>query len=283
MTSVGEFKVSRLVPNRYTNAVGPFIFLDHLVPTMFDAKEPHAPDGSHAHPHRGIATFTYFFKGEMEHFDSQGNHGIVGSGGAQWMKAGNGIVHDENPSQAFQASGGELHGTQFWINLPSSAKAERPAYMGVASEEFPKALLPDDAGFLKVLIGDYEGATSPIKTFSKQFNYHLQLNPGASFSLSVDPTFESAALIPTAELEVNGSRHANGEVIVFGIEGTEIAVTNHGDVLADILIFGGESYTESIVAHGPFVMNSESEIAQAYRDFYAGKYGTISYAESLVA
>jgi len=277
MSQVGDLRVMRLLPNRYTRTVGPFFFLDHLIPTEVKPKKAKAPDGSFAHPHRGIATFTYLFSGELEHFDSRGHHGIVGSGGAQWMKAGNGVIHDENPTQAFQEKGGLLHGLQFWINLPAKNKAEPPDYLAVQGEDFPAIELPGNTGRLKVLIGEYEDKKSHVQTYSRQFNYHLQLNSKASFTFNVHSDFESAAFIADGEVMINGSAHKKGELLVFDIDGSEIHIVNTGETAADVMLFGGEGYTESIVAEGPFVMNSESEIGLAYREFYSGNYGKISY------
>jgi redox-sensitive bicupin YhaK (pirin superfamily) len=262
---VGDLTVNRFLPNRYVRTVGPFFFLDHLLPTELKPKRSELPDGFHAHPHRGIATFTYLFSGELEHFDSRGNHGIVSDGGAQWMKAGNGIVHDENPSRQFQEKGGLLHGLQFWINLPARNKAESPEYLAVQEADFPYIDLPENAGRLKVVIGEYKGR-------------HLRLNPESSFILSVDPEFESAAFVPAAELTVNGELHGKGELVIFEITGGDIKIVNNGNTVADVILFGGEAYREPIVAEGPFVMNSETEIAEAYLDARKGRYGKISYS-----
>lgn len=277
IAAVGDLQVKRMLPNRYMQTVGPFFFLDYLLPNMSEPKPASAPTGDFAHPHRGIATFTYLFNGEISHYDSRGNRGTVSDGGAQWMKAGNGIIHDENPSIHFQEAGGLMHGMQFWINLPAINKAEQPEYLALQAQDFPSISLPTDAGQLKVLIGTYNEKTSSVKCFSQQFNYHLKLNPGATFKLLVDKQFESALFIPDTTIEVNGALHGNGELLVFEIEGDEINLFNHGLHPANIIIFGGEGYTEPIVAEGPFVMNSASGIADAYRDYSNGKYGIMDY------
>src|SRR5688572_14071196 len=121
---IGEFVINRILPNSHTDAIGPFVFLDHIGPTKHASNEPVQKNGNGAHPHRGIATLTYVLNGEEEHFDSKGNYGKVHSGGVQWMKAGNGIVHDGNLN--VDPLKGDLltHGFQFWINLPSLNKTE---------------------------------------------------------------------------------------------------------------------------------------------------------------
>lgn len=277
-SKVAELTVNRMIPNRYVMAVGPIVFLDYLTPTIQKPKSPTLPTGEFAHPHRGIATFSYLFSGELEHYDSRGHKGTVGPGGAQWMKAGNGIIHDENQTPSFQEKGGLLHGLQFWINLPSKNKAEDPDYLAVQAEDVPMVKLPGDTGVLRVLIGEYEGKVSPVKRFSEQFIYHITLNSNSTFTFNATPGFEHAALIPTGELTINGAVHGGGELISFSDEGSEIIFDNHEASPVDLILFGGEPYTEPIEAEGPFVMNSRAEIAEAYRDYFNGKYGTISYA-----
>jgi redox-sensitive bicupin YhaK (pirin superfamily) len=122
---IGEYKINRILPNSHADAVGPFVFLDHLMPAKHSPNEPiKVVNGSGAHPHRGIATLTYILNGEADHFDSAGHHAKVNSGGVQWMKAGNGIIHDEAVNVDSQANDLLTHALQFWINLPSKQKAE---------------------------------------------------------------------------------------------------------------------------------------------------------------
>lgn len=275
--NVGEFNVSRLIPNRYTESVGPFVFLDHLPPAVKPARKPVLPDGSHAHPHRGIATFSYVLSGELQHYDSMGNYGVVSAGGAQWMKAGNGIIHDEGLSPNFQQEGGILHSLQFWVNLPAKNKAETPAYIQVNPEEVPMILLPSDAGTLRILIGEYEGSVSKVETYSPQYMYEINLKPGAEFTLKTEPGWEHGVFIPEGEALINGQLITTGELATME-NGTEfLQLKSTADTQTTILIFGGEHYHEPIVARGPFVMNSFMEIEQAYTDYSSGKYGQIKY------
>jgi redox-sensitive bicupin YhaK (pirin superfamily) len=274
---VGELLVNRLVPNRYIEAVGPFVFLDHLYPTVQKPKTPESPNGQFAHPHRGIATFSYIFSGALEHFDSNGQHGIVEAGGAQWMNAGNGIIHDEHFSPEFQARGGIMHGLQFWINLPAKNKAEKPDYMAVQPNDIPEVILPNEAGVMRIVIGACGENQSPVKTFSEQFIYHLKLNPKSSFTLETKEELEYAAFVPAEEATINGETVSKSEIIVFGRDNGSITFSNNNITEIDVILFGGEPYTEEIYAEGPFVMNSRLEIAHAYRDFFNGDYGTINY------
>jgi redox-sensitive bicupin YhaK (pirin superfamily) len=276
-SKVGDLLVNRLLPGSEVRAVGPFVFLDHLYPTEQKAKIPTLPSGKFAHPHRGIATFSYIFSGSLEHFDSHGGHGIVEAGGAQWMKAGNGVVHDEHSSPEFQRTGGILHSLQFWINLPAKNKAEAPDYLALHPSDIPEIELPDHAGTLRVVIGNIGEKQSPVKTYSEQFLYHIILQPKSKFTFAVPAQQEAAAFVPLNEVTINGSDFGKSEVVFFRNEEGEIELINKNTSAVDLILFGGEQYAELIIAEGPFVMNSRNEIAQAYKDFFDGKYGEIDY------
>jgi hypothetical protein len=278
---IGEYKINRMLPNRYAEAVGPFVFLDHALPIQHS---PDAPikkvNGSGAHPHRGIATLTYILNGEADHHDSKGHQEKVRSGGAQWMKAGNGIIHDEVLNVDPQTTDLLTHAFQFWINLPSKQKAEPPEYLPVQATEVPQQMLPDKSGWIKVIVGEYENLVSKIPNYSKQFLYHIHLEPGKQFSIGTEKGLEYAAFLPLQNAVINDTEFIKGEFIEFDREEGTIEISNNSIAGIDIIIFGGERYTEAIAAAGPFVMNSQAEIATAYKDFHAGKYGDISYIKT---
>ena len=271
---VGPLTIMRILPNRYADKVGPFVFLDHLPPTI---KETVHEGGIGAHPHRGIATLSYILQGEGEHFDSAGNYAKVYSGGMQWMKAGNGIIHDENGNYDSQTDSKMVHGFQFWINLPAKNKAEAPAYLALQASDVPQKSLPNESGSIKVLVGNYEELSSKIPNYSEQFLYHIQLEAGKQFSISVADKIEVAAFLPTQNVMLNDTEFHAGEFVEFDRNAGEIEIKNTTQITIDILLFGGEEYKEPVVAEGPFVMNTKAQIAEAYRDFYAGKYGEIKY------
>jgi redox-sensitive bicupin YhaK (pirin superfamily) len=283
---IGEYKIYRMLPNRYADAVGPFVFLDHVPPVKHSPGEPlKVVNGSGAHPHRGIATLTYILNGEAEHLDSRGHHAKVRSGGAQWMKAGNGIIHDEVVNVDPQTGDLLTHAFQFWINLPSRNKAESPEYLPVQASEVPQQMLSDKSGWIKVVAGQYDNLASKIPNYSKQFLYHVHLEAGKQFSIATEKGLEYAAFLPVHNAVINDTEYKAGEFIEFDRNEGTIEINNlpdrhagNSEAAIDIILFGGEKYAEPIVAGGPFVMNTQTEIAGAYRDFHAGKYGDISYS-----
>ncbi len=278
---IGEITIYRMLPNRYANAVGPFVFLDRIPPVKHSADKPMMNAGTGAHPHRGIATLTYNLHGECEHFDSRGHHATVYSGGVQWMNAGNGIIHDERVNTDSQTGEMLTYGFQFWINLPSKIKAEAPEYLALQAADVPQQMLPDKKGWLKVIAGEYENLKSKIPDYSKQFLYHIHLETGKQFSIETEKGFEYAALLPEHDAVINDTGFKKGDFIEFDREEGTIEISNNSTSAIDIILFGGEKYNEPIVAQGPFVMNTQNEIAGAYRDFYTGKYGEIKYERSL--
>jgi redox-sensitive bicupin YhaK (pirin superfamily) len=271
---IGDLEIYRLLANRYADAVGPFVFLDHIVPKIQTKVNK---TGTGAHPHRGIATLTYIINGEDEHFDSAGNYAMVHSGGVQWMNAGNGIIHDETLNYDSRTDSKMTHAFQFWINLPSAIKAQKPAYLAIEGNEVPVKDLPDGKGWIKVITGSFEDLRSAIPDYSEQFLYHVHLKAGTSFTTEFPDDVEVAAYLPVLPAILNDEHFDAGDFIEFDRKAGIIELRNENNEACDFLLFGGERYKEPIVAEGPFVMNSELEIAKAYRDFYNGEYGKIVY------
>jgi redox-sensitive bicupin YhaK (pirin superfamily) len=271
---IGDMVIYRILANRYADAVGPFVFLDHIVPTV--QTKVHK-EGTGAHPHRGIATLTYLLSGQAEHFDSAGNHAVVHSGGVQWMNAGSGIIHDETLNYDSRTDSKETHAFQFWINLPSKIKAGKPAYLAIEGDKVPYKELPDGKGWVKVVAGAFEELSSAIPDYSEQFLYHIHLAPGASFTVEFADKMEVAAYLPVLPASINEEKFKAGDFIEFDRKAGSLELRNENQEACDFLVFGGEPYREPIVAEGPFIMNSKAEIGNAYRDFYNGNYGKIDY------
>jgi len=266
--------ITRLVsPSDIGELIKPFVFLDHAEV----APRPEPLFG--IHPHSGIATLTVVLRGGVVYEDTTGKTGTVATGGLEWMKAGNGIIHDEVLNVDPQTTDLLTHAFQFWINLPSKQKAEPPEYLAVQASEVPQQMLPDKRGWIKVVIGEYENLASKIPNYSKQFLYHIYLEAEKQFLIETEIGLESAALLPAQDAVINDTEIHAGEFIEFDRNGGTIEIKGNSKNPVDIIVFGGEPYTEPIFAEGPFVMNSDKEIGEAYRDFYAGKYGEINYSQ----
>ncbi len=165
--------------------------------------------------------------------------------------------------EEFQRSGGILHGLQFWINLPAKNKAEEPAYKPFQSDEIPEYKLDKDMGKLRVLIGDYGEHKAGIPVYSRQFLYHIILNPGGVFFFDKEKDMEYAAQFISGEGKVNDADATEPELFVFSEKGRGIHLVNTGESQMDVILFGGDAYLEPIEAGGPFVMNTREELSQA--------------------
>lgn len=275
---IGFFPIVRSLPNANTRMIGHFIFLDQMPLKTYpreEFREGVIKMGDTSHPHRGIATLTYLIRGSIEHFDSAGHRGTVGEGGMQWMKAGNGIVHNEVIVIDDEKENVGLNGLQFWINLPAKHKAENPDYRAVQGEEIQEVVLENNAGILRVLLGEYKNTIATIPTYSKIFLYHIKLNAKQTFSLTMEEGDEVALVPINGAIVVNEKGINAKEMLTFETSQGEISMYNNTDDIIDVMLFGGEKYMEPVVMGGPFVMNSEAEMSIANQDYMAGKYGTI--------
>src|SRR4029077_5528483 len=157
----GGFIVRRPFPGLGITAVDPFLLLDEMGPVEY---APGQAVGAPDHPHRGFETVTYVLAGEMEHEDSAGHRGSLRAGDVQWMTAGGGIIHSEEPSRAMRERGGRMHGFQIWVNLPARLKMTRPRYQEIAAAQIPVAETPDGKAKVRVIAGEALGARAVIDT-----------------------------------------------------------------------------------------------------------------------
>ncbi|WP_407730567.1 pirin family protein [Pseudomonas helleri] len=250
--------------------ISPFLLLDYAGPAEFTPTTERRGVGQH--PHRGFETVTIVYKGEVEHRDSTGNGGIIGPGDVQWMTAASGILHEEFHSEAFARSGGALEMVQLWVNLPAKDKMAKPGYQGILDREIPQLALKDNAGTLRLIAGEFDGRRGPARTFTDIDVWDIRLNAGKSATFDLPAGRNSALVVLHGTVEVNGAQAVGeGQLALFEREGTQIKLHASHDVV--LLILSGEPIDEPIVGHGPFVMNSEAEIHQAFSDFRSGKFG----------
>jgi redox-sensitive bicupin YhaK (pirin superfamily) len=277
---VGDLLVNRLLPSDAIANVGPFLLLDHGYPISYKDVTPFLP-ALNEHPHRGLVAFTYIVKGEVEHFDSLGNHEIVAEGGGHWLSAGKGVIHGERVSERLIQSGGTLHAIQFWTNIPAAHKGDDPQYRALKAENFPIAQLPNHGGLIRVLLGKCGAIESPVESLSQAFLYRVTLNAKSEFRITPGGEMKSAVFVPDNPVFINGDLAQKSQLLILENNSEEIVLRNPGISNADAFILGGPEPDEPLVVQGPFVMNSQKEIADAYRDFFGGEYGTIPHAQKV--
>ncbi len=215
---------------------------------------------------------TIVYDGEVEHRDSTGAGGKIGPGDVQWMTAASGILHEEYHSADFGRRGGPFEMVQLWVNLPAADKMTAPRYQTLLNAEIPAVALPDDAGQVRVIAGEYAGHHGPAQTHTPMnvWDVRLQQNRSARFDLPAGHTL--ALVVLRGTVLVNDSQVVrNAQVMVFDRTGTDIVVEANNDSV--FLLLGGAPINEPIVGHGPFVMNTAEEIRQAITDFNSGRFG----------
>ena len=250
--------------------LSPFLMLDYAGPANFLAAQQ--PRGVGEHPHRGFETVTIVYQGEVAHRDSAGNSGIIGPGDVQWMTAAGGVLHDEFHSPAFTERGGALEMAQLWVNLPARHKMSAPRYQAIVATQIPNVALPEGAGMLRVIAGEYQGARGPAATFTALNVWDLRLQAGKNVTPQIAPGQTTALAILRGSVMVNGTHRAGeAELVILDLIGNEVELSAEKDT--SLLVLTGEPIGEPIVGYGPFVMNSRKEIQTAIGDFQAGRFG----------
>lgn len=275
---VGDgFRVSQYFPSgkNLLTRFSPFILLDYNKPHYFEPSE--ARRGVGAHPHRGFETVTIAYDGKVEHHDNSGNHGVIGPGDVQWMTAGSGVLHKEYHEEQFSKDGGMLHMIQLWVNLPSKYKMTKPKYQPITKENISVYKLANHEGEIKVIAGEVKGVKGPASTFSKMNIYNVYLKNHGKVILNEPSEFNTGILIINGEMKINNdSIYKENDFILFdNVEGEIILESVSEDSLA--IVLSGEPLNEPVIAHGPFVMNTESEIIKAYEDYNSGKFGQLNF------
>ena len=253
--------------------ISPFLLLDYAGPHDFAPAT--RPRGVGQHPHRGFETVTIVYQGEVEHRDSTGSGGRIGPGDVQWMTAASGILHEEFHSSDFTHQGGTLEMVQLWVNLPASDKMSPPRYQTLMDADIPSVPLPDGAGQLRVIAGDYAGHAGPAKTFTPIDVWDVRLRGGETIELPAHAGRSVAVVVLRGTVEVNGAQVAReAQFVLLDRDGTGVSIEANND--ATLLILSGEPIDEPIAGYGPFVMNTQAEIAQAMQDFNSGRFGRIA-------
>lgn len=271
--NMGGFPIRQPFPTNKIDHIGPFILLHHAkieVPENFSAL--HAGVGPH--PHRGFAPVTFIFEGGVHHRDSRGNNSVVEKGGVQWMNAGMGVIHSERPPANIHELGGVQELIQLWINIPSAHKKDQPLYIPLKAEELSRVMYDDDKVEMNVVAGEINGIKGPITGLSPLSAARIEMKASGKLSIKVEKEHESLLYILSGKLAVSSYGEAEyHHAIVFESVGDEIEIEAKEDT--KLLYLSGKDINEKMVAKGPFVMNSETEIMEAYRDYQMGKMGIL--------
>ncbi len=270
---VGDgFPVRSLFSYQEGSTFDPFLLLDYAGPHQFGPAE--AKRGVGEHPHRGFETVTIVYQGELEHRDSSGSHGSIGPGDVQWMTAASGIVHEEFHSERFARDGGTLEMVQLWVNLPAQQKMSPPRYQGIVNSQIPQVELPDGAGMVRVIAGEFQGTCGPAKTFTSINVWDLQLNAEGEAQLRVPEGQTALLVVQAGAVRVNEEPMKAVELALLDREGEWVTLKTHST--ARVLVLSGQPLNEPVVGQGPFVMNTRDQIREAIQDYQAGRMGHLT-------
>jgi redox-sensitive bicupin YhaK (pirin superfamily) len=270
---MGGIRVKQALPTQNVNQVDPFLLLHH---GAFNFRD-HAPaiqQGLGPHPHRGFTPVSFVIEGEVHHRDSRGNSQIAKKGEVQWMSAGAGIIHSERPSQDLADKNGTQEVIQLWINSPASNKMNPPRYQYVSEKDIPLFESEDYQIRNKLIAGSLNGLAGKIETESDLLIIWSEAKAGGSQTFTVANHFNSMLYLIRGELKIGGYGKVDKEtLVVFENQPGAIEVSSGSD--AQFLILAGAPLNEKVVQHGPYVMNTETEILEAMRDYQKGKMGIL--------
>ena len=267
---IADLVTYRAMPTKHVamNQLDPFIFLNHHGWQEYEPDNNGLPFGPH--PHRGFETVTFILEGELTHKDSSGAESVIKAGGVQWMTAGSGLVHAEVSSEEFKKNGGPLEILQLWVNLPAKHKMTQPKYVGLQKDEIPTLQWDDGKVTAQVISGtwyDTKGAVQPLTDIHLSC---IQFKTGGKHTFSVEPGKNIFLYVVKGEVLINGERTGKHHLVEFNHDGKMIEMKAVSDA---IILFGyATPFHEPFVAYGPFVMNTQEEIMQAYQDYNSGRF-----------
>lgn len=252
--------------------VSPFLLADYAGPASFEPAG--SPRGVGQHPHRGFETVTIVYQGELEHRDSVGNSGSIGVGDVQWMTAGSGILHEEFHSRAFTRDGGTLEMVQLWVNLPAKDKMTAPGYQTLRAADIPTVELPGGAGSLRVIAGEHAGRRGAARTFTPVDVWDVRLRRDGRAELDLPEGRGVVLLVLAGTVLVNDHEVARaGHVVLLDRNGGGFTIEANNE--ARLLVLSGEPIDEPVAWQGPFVMNTDEQLRQAFVDFQSGRFGAM--------
>jgi quercetin 2,3-dioxygenase len=272
------FPVRRAFAGIDLRDLDPFLMLDQMGEVEY---APGEAKGTSWHPHRGFETVTYIMDGTFEHADSHGGGGVITNGDTQWMTAGGGLLHIEQPPESLVVSGGLFHGLQLWVNLPKADKWLEPKYQDLRAGASALLTTADGGALIRVIAGELAGHAGPGSTYTPMAMMHATVAPGATVRLPWRRDFNALVYVLSGAGSVGSEKRPvrTGQAVLFGPGDTITVAGNEKQEsrLAglDVIILGGQPIREPIAWAGPFVMNTRAEVLQAFDDYHKGKLGVV--------
>ncbi|MGY6741903.1 MAG: pirin family protein [Cecembia sp.] len=258
------------LPSARLRQIDPFIFLNHHGYQEYPRHNNGLPFGPH--PHRGMETVTFILEGDIMHKDSGGHESVIEAGGIQWMTAGKGLIHAEVSSDKFKKEGGPLEILQLWVNLPAKFKMTEPRYIGLQKDEINTFSLEDGKVSVQLIAGQWEEQKGSFDTLFPISLSTVHLEKGSKLTKTIPAKENIFFYIVRGAAKVMGEEIPFRNLVEFNNDGEQLSFEANED---SVVILGHAlPFNEPMVAQGPFVMNTQQEIVQAYQDYQAGKFGS---------
>ena len=270
--NMGGILLDQALPHKRADMIDPFLLIHHL-DLKVKAGTRQKTAGVGPHPHRGFIPVTFVFKGAVHHRDSRRNSSVVPAGGTQWMHSGRGIVHSERPSVGLTESGGNMEIIQFWVNVPKSMKMVEPNYVPIMPEDMPQWKSPDGKALVGVCSGSQFGTEGPLDYGFDVLSLRMDLKSGANLDLKIPQGYNGLIYILNGKVRVNAESFEGKSLLQLSREGSELNVIAENDTRA--ILLAAEPIEEPVATYGPFVMNTQTEIMEAMRDYQMGKMGVL--------
>jgi quercetin 2,3-dioxygenase len=270
---MGGFPIRQPFPSAKAEQIDPFLLLHHA-----EVKVPkHIPvlqAGVGPHPHRGFSPVSFIFKGGVHHRDSRGNNNIVYAGGTQWMNSGMGMIHSERPPADIHEIGGVQELIQLWVNTPAKHKMDLPTYQPLHADETPVVISDDGLTKINIIAGAFKNVKGPIHTLSDVNTFTATMKKGATYFFPFPASHNAFIYLMEGQLNINDNTSLDAKYVAsFEQDGDGFELEALSD--AHLFIGTGEPLNEPMASHGPFVMNNQTEIMEAFRDYQMGKMGVL--------
>ncbi|WP_339754083.1 pirin family protein [uncultured Winogradskyella sp.] len=272
MVNMGPIRLRQPLPTQQIEMVDPFILLHHYGP--YEINEKSNPFDLGPHPHRGFEPITFLVQGEQLHRDSLGNNSVVKAGDVQWTTAGRGIIHAEGPTKDFVKKGGTIEGIQLWLNLPAKKKMIEANYQHSKYEDFRIVTSEDGKVETRIIAGELNQIYGKIATQTPVNTFMIEAKEGGEQTISFPDSHQGMLYLLKGKVKVNGARTLElnkNQMIQFNQDGDHFTI--EADEKSLLLFLSGEPFNEPVSTYGPYVMNTQTEIMEAMRDYQMGKMG----------
>ena len=269
--NMGPVELRQPIPTNQIDQIDPFVLLHHYGP--YNISVNNNPFDLGPHPHRGFEPITFLIEGEQLHRDSLGNESLVTAGDVQWTTAGRGIIHAEGPSKDFVRKGGVLEGIQLWLNLPAHKKMIPAQYQHVKSENFTVEKSMDNNISVQIIAGSLNGLNGKIETQTAVNAYIIDAKQGGMHVITLDKTHQSLVYLIKGEVIINDVVLSENkkQLVEFNSDGDHFSIVANKN--SKLLFLSGVPLKEEVTTYGPYVMNTQTEIMEAMRDYQKGKMG----------